>query len=197
MTRQATETNVIGTRSAGNRTFEPLGANETFEGTFEDITNVASISIIIVTDVDTAPDGLKIIWSSDGIEDDFIESVSITGLSGLLKTGGSISPKGDFFRISWTNGAIAQTKFKLAVTYHSAGSGLTSRSLKLTLTDNNFAQTVRSVLAIKKIDGNYINAKGNADGHLEVHAILYGEGDGGEIIPIKVTNHGKIKVKTY
>jgi len=168
MTRQATETNVIGTRSAGNRTFEPLGANETFEGTFEDITNVASISIIIVTDADTAPDGLKIIWSSDGIEDDFVESVSITGLTGLLKTGGSISPKGDFFRISWKNGAVAQTKFKLAVTYHSAGSGLTSRSLKLTLTDNNFAQTVRAVLCAKKADGTYVNLLATNDGELKV-----------------------------
>jgi len=197
MVEKSVASNITGVRSKGNRTFTPLGANETFEGMFEDITNVASISIIIVTDADTAPDGLKIIWSSDGIEDDFIETLSITGLTGLLKTGGSISPKGDFFRISWTNGAVAQTKFKLAVTYHSAGSGLTSRSLKLTLTDNNFAQTVRSVLEGKKTDGIYTHLVASDDGHLITNAVLYGTKSDGTIIPIEVTNDGKIKVKTF
>jgi len=65
------------------------------------------------------------------------------------------------------------------------------------LTDNQFAQTVRGVTVGKKSDGDYINILASDDAHLIVNAVLYGIKDDGSIIPINVTNDGKLKVKTF
>lgn len=191
MTRQPADTNVVGIKSEGNRTFTPLGANETFEGVFEDITNVAALTITIITDAESAPNGFKLQWSADGEDVDFEETLTVANFTGLFRTGGSISPKSDFFRIVWVNGPVAQTEFKIVVTYHSSGSGLTSRSLQSPLTDNNFALAVRAVLSARKSNGVYTSLSSTDDGILKV--VLYGTDENGNLIPVKVPSNGRIK----
>lgn len=165
---QPADTIITGIKSVGNRTFTPLSADGIFEGTFEDVSNAASISIIIKSDKDSAPQGFIFQWSADGTEVDFEEKTVLGAAAGLSGRAFSITPKGDFFRIKYINGPQAQTKFRLAVTYHSAGTGLISRLLNLALTDNQFAQTVRAVLTAKKPNGEYVNLSATEDGKLIV-----------------------------
>jgi len=196
MGRQSSPTNVTGVVSLENFTLTPLGANQTYDGTFEDVKDVAMLSITVKSDKDSASKGLKFQWSIDGTEVDFEDATDVSA-SALLGRAFSITPRARFFRIAYVNGAIAQTKFRLGVVYHSAGTGLISRPLDRLLTDNQFAQTVRSVTVGKKTNGEYTNILASDDGHLIINAVLYGVKDDGSIIPINVTNDGKLKVKTF
>lgn len=166
MGNQPSETIVTGIRSIGNSTRLPLGISQTFTGRFEDVTNVAVITILVKSDKNSAIKGLKFQWSVDGAEIDFEDASDLGGTSGLSGRAFAITPRGDFFRIVYVNGFEAQTKFRLGVTYHSAGAGLITRPLDRVLTDNNFAQTVRAVLTAKKSNGEYVSVRCTDDGIL-------------------------------
>jgi len=196
MPRQPSATVVTGIRSLGNSSTELLDANETFTGEFEDVTDATAIVILIKSDKDSATNGLKFQWSIDGTEVDFEDTTNLGASAGLSGRAFSITPRGDFFRIEYINGGQAQTKFRLGVTYKSAGIGLITRPLDKVLTDSQFAQTVRGVIVGRKADGEYINILASDDRHLITNAVLYGVKDDGSIIPIKVTDNGRLRVKS-
>lgn len=134
---------LTGTVSAANSTTTPLGVGGVFTGAFEEVKDYAAISIIVFADVASAADGLSFEWSPDGTNADVT-----TGSSVLAATGRafSITPRARFFRVKYTNGGTGQVTFRLATTYHPAGTGLISRPLDQALDDENYAQTVRAVL---------------------------------------------------
>ena len=52
--------------SINNSTTTPLGAGTDFNGTYEDVTNYAAVSVIITSDVASTEDGVTFTWSPTG-----------------------------------------------------------------------------------------------------------------------------------
>lgn len=131
----------LGAVSALNSSMVLLGANATFTGTFEEVSGYATVSFSAFSDVAGT---VSTQWSGDGINVDVSDTTATFSSSGRAF---SITPRARFFRISYTNGAIAQNLFRLNTTYHFAGAGLISRPLDRPLTADNYAQQVRAVVA--------------------------------------------------
>lgn len=98
-----------------NSTSTPLGANGVFTGTLETITSYSEVRVTAFSDVASAVDGLKIEQSIDGVNWDISDSYSIPASTSKSFGVGSASK---FFRIVYTNGAGAQSAFRLQTTYH-------------------------------------------------------------------------------
>lgn len=153
-------TKLSGVQSAGNSTTAALGSNAVFTGTWEDISDVASVQFIAFADQASAASGFSIQWSPDGVNADVTEA---TALSASVGRAFSLTPRGRFFRIVYTNGAVAQGAFRLRTVYHVNGVGLISRLMSATITEDNFAQNVRAFLAGKNAAGNFNNLVADAD----------------------------------
>lgn len=105
-----------GTVSAANSSTATLGSGAAFTGTSESTLGFESISVTVMAIGASAPPGtLSVQQSSDGTNWDIQDNFSVTG--------GTASPTGEFdviipvtasnFRIVYTNGATAQTAFRL------------------------------------------------------------------------------------
>ena len=195
MVNQPSASSITGEVSLLNTTETPLGPNGVWEGMFEDVKDVAFMSITVSSDKESAAAGLKFQWSIDGIGVDLEDGTRLGASIGFPGRAFAITPRARWFRIKYVNGPDLQTVFRVGVVLHSSGTGLISRPIGRTLTDENFAQVVRAALAAKKANGEYVNLFAADDGHLEIHAVLYGVTDAGDIIPMKVTNNGRIIVK--
>ena len=158
----------VSKQSEGNYSQTLLGPNEIFTGIFEDVKDIAFISITVSSDVESAPAGLKFQWSIDGQIVDLEDGTKVGASIGLPGRAFAITPRARWFRIVYVNGATIQSIFRVAAIYHSSGTGLISRPIGRVLTDENFAQTVRAVLCAKKADGTYVNLIATNDGRLRV-----------------------------
>lgn len=109
----ATNTGVVSTNNSSTAT---LGSGATFTGTSESTLSYESITVTVMAIGASAPPGTLIVeQSSDGTNWDIQDSFSVAG--------GTASPTGEFdvivpltasnFRIVYTNGATAQTAFRL------------------------------------------------------------------------------------
>lgn len=141
-----------GKDSSGNSTTTPLGIGGVFTGTYEDVSGFATIVFSVFADQASASSGFSVQWSGDGVSADVSEGSNVLASTGRAF---SLTPRAKFFRIVYTNGAVAQTVFRLKTTYHFTGTGLISRLLKSSLDDDNYAQTVRSATNAKLPSGNY------------------------------------------
>jgi len=95
-----------------------LGSNAVFTGTSESTVGYKEIRIYVFSNVASATDGLSIQQSSDGTNWDIVDTYTIS--AGVGKTIG-VPRQGIFFRIVYTNGASAQTSFRLQVVYDRVG----------------------------------------------------------------------------
>jgi len=168
MATQPSDANIVGSVSVANRSETPLAAAGVFTGQFEDVKDVAFMSITVSADVESAAAGLKFQWSVNGTDVDLEDGTKVGASIGLPGRAFAITPRARYFRIVYVNGPLAQTTFRIAVIHHSSGTGLISRPIGRALTDENFAQVTRSVLAAQKADGTYVNLKATDDGRLIV-----------------------------
>lgn len=134
--------------SNNNSTSTPLGIGETFTGDWVDITKYGIIYVNIATDVDSAEDGLRIIQSSDGVNEDHIDAYSIIG--GKHKNF-SVNPHSDNLKVEYTNGSVAQTYFRLQVKFNADGLASSHRT-KDDITTDDDARLVKSIQMIKAND---------------------------------------------
>ena len=154
-----------GTLSINNSTTTSLGAGETFTGIADDIKDYTAINIAIWADKASATDGLSIEWSQEGTNWDEKMTVSI----GASKTESyEFGVRARYFRLVYTNGAVAQTAFRLQVIFHPVRTREGARCLCVDIDPREFAKTVRAVLAAKKPDGTYKNIHATTGGNLKV-----------------------------
>jgi len=196
MVNQPVASNIVGEVSLANFTDVPLAANATWAGEFEDVKDVAFMSITVSSDKESAPAGLKFQWSINKTDVDLEDGTKIGASIGLPGRAFAITPRARYFRIVYVNGPETQMTFHVAVVHHSSGTGLISRPLGRVLTDENFAQVVRAALSAKKANGEYVNLSASDDAQLVIRAILYGVTDAGAIVPLKITDNGRLVVKT-
>lgn len=96
-----------------NSSTTPLGVSGIFTGTFVDMTDYSSVSVMVNSNVPSATNGLKFQWSTDGVNIDDEQSYSYAG--SVSEQGRFIyaTVRAQFVRIRYTNGGSVQGVFRL------------------------------------------------------------------------------------
>lgn len=97
--------------SALNSTNTPLAASGEYLGTSEDVARYSSITITSKSDVNSAPLGVKLEFSTDDTNWDIVEAY--TYLNIVAYDTWSTKVVGKYFRVRYTNGTTLQTTFRI------------------------------------------------------------------------------------
>lgn len=107
--------------SVNNSSVALLGISGVFTGTADDLLGCAEITVSIFSNRASASLGASFQFSSDGTNWDYNTQQNYTyAASGKFSE--SFAPKARFFRIVFTNGALAQASFRLQTIYRTASS---------------------------------------------------------------------------
>lgn len=96
--------------SSVNSSATALGISGIFAGAWEDVTEFADIRVTVFADQLSAVDGLQIQQSSNGTNADLLDAYNIPINTGKIF---SVASAAKFYRVVYTNGATAQTAFRL------------------------------------------------------------------------------------
>ena len=102
----------LSTISLTNTSTTPLGAGETYTGQWEDISAWPDIVVAAATDVDGS---YQVQYSPDGVNAD--STLTRYYQSSQINPPHRFTNARKYFRIIWTNGDVAQTYFRLQITY--------------------------------------------------------------------------------
>lgn len=149
-------TNLDSTISSKNSTTVLLGIGGVFTGEFEEVTTFSVFNLIGFSDKDSAANGLQVQWSSNGVNVDRTESTNLIASTGRAFI---LAHRGPYFRLVYTNGAQAQTVFRLQIVNRISGTGIITKPLKGAVTDENFAQLTQAPTMRKLPDGNFLSDK--------------------------------------
>lgn len=143
--------------STGNKTSTPLAGGATFTGAWEDVSNYIQTIITINVDQDSAASGVKFEFSDDGITTTHSHIWSIMA----NYPNGHHYPQtldSKYFRVVYTNGAVAQTNFLLeAVYFTDASEEGHTHAVEYVIDGDHPAPIVRAVLVGKNAAGTYAN----------------------------------------
>jgi len=156
---------VLGEIDSANSTATPLAGGATFTGTAKDITNHAQFAVNVYADVASATDGLSIQQSSDGTNWDHADTYTIGAGSAEQYT---INAHAQYMRVVYTNGAGAQSAFRLQTKLQGTGGKASSHRMKDTITGEDDGELVKAALIGENGDGNWHNVKTTADGNLTI-----------------------------
>lgn len=161
---------LVNTVDSGNSSTTPLGISGVFTGTAFDITNFASISVFVTSNVDSATSGLVVQFSTDGTNWDHSHSTTYTsGGKGYI-----FNCEGKFARVVFTNGAVAQSYFRLQTIFKPVAVPSSLFTLSQSLSSNMFAPLNRSIISGETTGGGggYVNVKVNPSGALVTESTL-------------------------
>lgn len=154
-------TGFFGVESVVNSTTTPLGIAGTFTGSFEDILDFSSITILVFADVAGT---LYLDFSTDGTNTDHTETYTVTanGLNIVAMA------EGRYIKARYVNGGTGQTTFRLQLIYRK--SILISEILPVdtALVGTMDSLITRAVIAGKKPNGDYTNVQTTTAGNLKV-----------------------------
>ncbi len=108
---------VTGAVSEANSSSTPLGAAAAFTGAAQDAVQYATVTISCFADADSAPGGLVLQFSSDGSAWDLTTACTYLTSQEFSR---SFLVAQRYLRVSFTNGAGAQTAFRLQTLLHLA-----------------------------------------------------------------------------
>ncbi|MBN1549062.1 hypothetical protein JW872_00150 [Candidatus Babeliales bacterium] len=128
------------TISTSNSTSTPLAGGSIFTGTGEDVSNYATISISVYSDVESAANGLSLQQSNDNTNWDFIKTFTV---SAAIPQEHIFPVTARYYRVVYTNGSSAQSAFRLQSMYHVSKNKSTTLSITNTITKNADTQLVR------------------------------------------------------
>jgi len=141
--------------STVNSTTELLDPAEVFIWTLEDLTDVASVFVNVISDVASAADWLSIQQSSDWTNWDQTDDFTIAANTWENY---QINPHSKYLRVVYTNWTTGQASFRLQTIYKSVYSTPSSHRLKDTLSWEDDAQLIKSVPVVQtNTDENYEN----------------------------------------
>lgn len=149
--------------SIENSTTIPLGPNNNFTGDWQNVLKYTNIGITITTDQPSAPDGLKIEYSSDGINIDADDLFNVFAGTNKQFTFG-ITAK--YFRVNYTNGATPQTYFRLQTILHTKAPKPSSHRVNDSIIDEDDAELVKAIITGQAANGEYKNVKVSDTGNL-------------------------------
>ena len=141
------------TVSAANSSIVPLGIAGVFAGAYVQVLDYAQVSIIVYADQDGT---LTVTESSDGVNADKVTNFGIEStLAGQVFP---ISVNSEYVKVGYTNGAVAQTVFRLETLLKPVASPQAMFQLDYVPTDDDLAPLTRSRIYGKYSgDGLYYN----------------------------------------
>lgn len=158
-------TEIAGTISTDNSSIAILGTGGVYTGTAEEITNYAVIFVNVKTDVASATDGLAIEQSSDGTNWDHDDVYTVPAGGGKNY---SINPYAGYMRVVYTNGAAAQTYFRLQVILKPVNAKPSSHRIQDAIIDDDDAELVKAVLSAKANGDGFVNISATESNNLRV-----------------------------
>lgn len=163
---------VIPTHSEEFTSDVPLGANGVFApNAAEDVDNFVNTDISIWTDQDSAINGLVFSWSLDGVNWDWTETFTISANEGRNF---SLAARAKYFRLSYTNGPVAQGFFRLRTSYYPVPHSVYVKNADEPIPAGRAVDVVQSILSGEKDtvtnSDRYKNLRVTDDGILRVDA---------------------------
>lgn len=128
-------------------TSTPLTANAVYTSSFDvGYDDMSCVVITVISDVASATGGLSIQWSNNGSQWDITDNYSIPANVGKVFTSGIVAP---YFRVVYTNGAVAQGTFRLYIAFHGLPILPTSSPVGDTVTADNDVTLTKAILAAR------------------------------------------------
>ena len=154
----------------GNTKITGLGIDEVFEGTWYNSLGYSSVLIQIITDQDSATDGLEV-QARYSLTPTLIHTHAYTVTANASNGGSHFEDEltGDQYRIVYTNGGVATSSFTLVSTPARTSPGIHMHSLDHSFSGNHPAQLNRSVISGEQPDGIYGNVKISEHNGLYTH----------------------------
>lgn len=107
--------NLLGVVDNNNSSTTPLAGDVTYTGTGTEVTDYASMTVFVVSDVISAPNGVEIDFSSDNVN---WSTVYVGTLIANKPFVSGYAITGRYARVKYTNSPIAQSTFRLQTILH-------------------------------------------------------------------------------
>jgi hypothetical protein len=159
------EIKTTGDVSAGNSSVATLSGGATFTGTSESTLEYAVIVVSLYSDVVSATDGLVIQQSKDGTNWDHDDKFTIPAATGKTF---SFQPQAEYFRVLYTNGAGAQSTFRLSTIKKRTYVKPSSHRIQDSISTEDDAELAKAVLSGEDSNGVFQNVQTTVDGTLNV-----------------------------
>lgn len=153
--------------STNNSTTTVLASNGSFIGTYEEVKDYSSIGVLIKTDSDTANNGAKMDFSSDGTNTG--RSINATLTSGTNGYFFSLIPEARYFRVNYTNSATAQSSFLVHTVLSQTADGLTQVPFGTNFTDGNDGAVTIAIGKGRDSTGSYFTTRSDPSGNQGVY----------------------------
>ena len=162
----------LGVLNSGNSSVTPLGIGGVFTGVAVDIKDFSAICVAAATDQSSATNGLSMQFSPDGTNWDHKHEFTIAAPGVSWTQAAELR----YFRIVYTNGAVAQTYFRLTTILKRQQTSPSRYTVEQPLFGGQMADINKSVIFGKTTagGGSYVDVKVNPSGALTVEATLSG-----------------------
>jgi len=172
--------------SPGNSTDATLGVSASFNGTWEDVSGYAGLTILVDgTSAGTADGTLYMEFSHDSVTTHRSIAIAVDDVTAAAPRTLGVVAK--YFQIRYDNGTTATTSFTIQTIYHTSQVELVSR-LNSTIGDNIDVSNVRAVISGRQPNGKYTNAALDESGafltSIKSPATAFGELQVAELNPI-------------
>jgi len=148
-----------------NSSTAPLSGGGVFLGDPCEILQFGVLTVAVYSNVASATDGLEIQQSVDKTNWDFIDNFTIPAATGKTF---SVQPTAKWLRIKYTNGAVAQTSFRLQVIKHSDYVKPSSHRIADSIISDDDAELVKAVITGENPAGNFVNFTSTTQGNFKV-----------------------------
>lgn len=155
-----------------NSTSANLGNGATFTGEWQDMVDYGVVSIGVISDQNSATDGLVIQWSADGTNAVDSDVFTISANSGKTFTFG---PARRYVRVKYTNGTTPTTSLNIETVLRRVYVKPSSHRIQDSIVDEDDAELVKSILSGKNPAGSFINFQATRNGNFKVAVDEYGD----------------------
>ena len=140
---------VIPVVSVGNSTTAQLGPSAVFTGAGEDVSRFVNADVSILSDQASAIDGVSFQFSEDGTTWNFPLTFTVIANQGLYF---SVAPRAQYFRLVYTNGAVATTTLAIAIVYYGTARSTYQADIDIPVLAGQGAEVVKAILSAQNND---------------------------------------------
>ena len=135
-----------------NSTTTPLGASGAFQGTFNDVTAYASISVLVHSDRASATNGFILQWSTNGTDVDDQQTFNYAGSVAEQGKVVHAAVRAKFFRLRYVNTSLVQTFLRIQTLLRRGSPQGSVSSLGLQPSQQHDAVSVNAQLVARQVD---------------------------------------------
>lgn len=139
-----------------NSSTTPLLANATYTGQWEDVLGFANIGVTVIADVASATNGLRLEYSTNGVDIDDFDEYTVSANNGSTNT---IGVTYRYFRVRYTNGTSNQSFIRLSTIYLITAQKPSSHRIDDSINGQNDAELSKAVLTGKNPNNIFVNTR--------------------------------------